>query len=155
MVDKTKETIDKDDSIETSEWLGNHDFNEIIETTNMEILDKYDLIPKDDFTKIRKVKIMTLPTTKQVDSKEFKGKMTTMTINDSGKLYNLRCNSIATQRSIIQMAIKESQKHLKRKLKDKKEIDMSLILGKLYNLSRKSFKAQGFNAQALVFSEIA
>lgn len=149
--------VDKKETTKTPKtWLDEHDLDEIINTTHMEIIDTYNIIEKDDLLHSRKVIIETLPEIKVVEKGEHQGlELTTMNITDQGKLYQLLLNAKSTQRSIIRMAILESEKQLNRKIKDKSEIDMSLIIGKLYLLKRERVKVKGYPEQRpLIFSEI-
>ena len=139
MVDK------KTENVKTDSWIDTHDLNEVIETTNLDILPKYDLIKESDLITVRKVVIMSLPKNVEVVKK---GKMLSLhfiTISDNGINYSLPFNSIALQRSFLSIAIKES------KAKSKTEIDLSKVLGKMLGLKREQFEAHGFIQAPLKF----
>lgn len=145
-----------DKQIDTMEWLRQHDLDEVINTVNLEILDDYSktVIMKDDFTTIRKVKIISLPKSKKIDSKKFKGTIHTMIINDSGKDYQLKADSIALQRSLIKIIMSEMKKNGIKNI-NPKNLDYNAIIDKFFNISRTSFtNKNGYTNQCLVFDEI-
>lgn len=116
--------------------LDNIDMDELVGTTNLDIIDKYDIIDKDDTTTIRKVVIKSLPEPKFI--KEIKGKpfnkyLLYMLISDSGKLYSLNVDAISTRRSIGSIAIKLC------KAKTKEQVDLSIVIGKLVGIKREAF----------------
>ena len=127
---------------ETS-WLDTHDLNEVINTTNLEILPKYDIIAKDDLITTRKVVIDSLPIRKFIEKAN--KDLDYITIVDNGIKYSLPFNSIALQRSYIALAIKESN------ATKQSEIDFSKILGKTYGLKREKFTAHGYEQAPLKF----
>ena len=142
MVDKTEKT--------EKSWLDGINLTELIETTNMDIKPKYSLIPKDDFLTIRRVSIISLPITKDVvKNKGTKNEKTLslsfMEISDNGIIYSLPANSMSLRRSIISCAITLSE------IKDIKDLDLSVVLGKLLGIKREKFTAKGYDAQALKF----
>jgi len=112
-------------------WLDNHDLDELIDTTNKEIKPKYEMIPKGNTEIIRKVIISTLP--KDFISEKKGLELTAMVIIDNGIEYSLPFDSIALQRSLISLAIKECE------AKTKKDIDLSKLLGKMYGIKREQF----------------
>jgi len=131
MVDD-KKTVKTDDS-----WLDEHNLNEIVDTTNLNILPKYDAIPENDLITTRKVIIESLPIDKHVVKKDkTELDLTFITISDNGIKFSLPFNSKALQRSLISLAIKES------KAMNKKDIDFSKILGKMYGLKREQFSVE-------------
>ena len=139
--EKAKET-DNTEVIEN--WLDNHDLDELIETTNMKILPKYEIIVENDLITSRKVIINSLP--KKVFVEKANQDLEYMTIIDSGIKYSLPFNSKALQRSLISLAIKES------KAKTRETIDMSKVLGKMYIIKRKQFTSKsGFTTAPLSF----
>ncbi len=139
---ESKQTID---TTKTPNWLDNHNLDEIFSTTKLGILEKYNLIPDDDFTTVRKVMIQTLPEAKEVEKDGKKVCIYVMEIRDGLTTYQLSASSLALQRSILECAIKLS------KAKDKSEIKLDSVLNKLVGIKRVAFKAQGFDATALKF----
>ena len=131
------------ESIES--WLDSHNLDEIIDTTNLDILPKYDIIQENDLITIRKVVIAGIP--KRVDVVKEGTNLTLdfLSITDSGVKYSLPFNSKALQRSYIALAIKEC------KATNKSEIDFSKIIGKMYGLKREQFTAKGFTQAPLKF----
>ena len=130
--DKTDKNVKNSETKETKEtWLDQHDLTEIIATTNLDILPKYEIIAENDLITSRKVIIDSIPVRKFI-SKANKD-LDYITIIDSGIKYNLPFNSIALQRSYISLAIKEC------KATTIKEIDFSKILGKMYGIKREQF----------------
>jgi len=139
----TKETSNKVDTNET--WLDSHDLNELIETTKLEILPKYDLIQEDDLLTSRKVIIESLPESKEIVKNGKTLNLTFITIRDNDIKYSLPFNSKALQRSLIQIAIKES------KAIKQTDIDLSKVIGKFVGLKREQFEAKGFIQQPYKF----
>ena len=119
------------------------DLAELLETTNMDILPKYNLISENDLTTIRKVKIEKLPYTKYIEKVE--KELTFMIISDNGIKYSLSCDSIALRRSILSCAIKIT------KAKDIESIDLSKIVGILLGIKREKFTAKGFTQSPFKF----
>jgi len=140
MVDDKK----TDKSVE-SNWLDEHNLNELIDTTNLNILPKYDMIPKDDLITTRKVVIVSLPKAVSVEKDGTMLNLQFITISDNGITFSLPFNSKALQRSLISLAIKES------KAIHKKDIDFSKILGKMYGLKREQFTTKGYTQSPLKF----
>ena len=134
---------DKTDKKDKTSWLDTHDLNEIINTTNLDILPKYEIISENDLITTRKVIIDSLPIRKFIEKAN--KDLDYITIIDNGIKYSLPFNSIALQRSYIALAIKES------KATKQSEIDFSMILGKTYGLKREKFTAHGFEQAPLKF----
>ena len=132
-----------DKNVEATSWLDTHDLNEVINTTNLDILPKYDIIIENDLITTRKVIIDSLPIRKFIEKAN--KDLDYITIIDNGIKYSLPFNSVALQRSFISLAIKES------KATKQEEIDFSKILGKMYGLKREQFTAQGFTQSPLKF----
>ena len=133
MVDKKTDNTEK----AKESFFDDINLKEIVKTTNMDILDKYDLIEADDNTTIRKVKIIELPKkvlVKEIKGKPFNKKLWFMTISDNGKLYSLNADSISLRRSIVSLAIKLS------KAKTEQEIDFEKILNVLVGICRTKFE---------------
>lgn len=130
-------TGEKNEAKETN-WLDDHDLDEIIETSKLDILPKYELIKKGDLITSRKIMIIGLPETKIIEKDGETLKLTFITIKDNDIKYSLPFNSKALQRSLVSLAIKES------KAKTKKDIDFSKVLGKLIGIKREEFTAKGF-----------
>ena len=143
IMSEKKKPNKSNDSMET--WLDEHNLDEIVETTNLDILPKYDIIPKDDLITIRKVVISGIPKRVDVVKDGSNLSLDFLSITDSGVKYSLPFNSKALQRSYISLAIKEC------KAKDKTEIDFSKIIGKMYGLKREQFTAKGFTQAPLKF----
>jgi len=134
------ETNDFDDS-----WLDKHDLDEIIKTTNLNILPKYEIIQENDLLTTRKVIIDGIPKRVDVIKDNTNLKLLYLTIIDSGVHYSLPLNSIALQRSYIALAIKEC------KATSKEQIDFSKIIGKMYGLKRETFTSKGYTQSPLKF----
>ena len=128
-------------------WLDNHDLNELITTTNKDIKPKYEMIPKGNTDIIRKVIIISLP--KDFISEKKGLELTAMTINDTGIEYSLPFDSVALQRSLISLAIKECD------AKTVKDIDLSKVIGKMYGIKREQFTAKGFTQSPLKFFNLS
>lgn len=121
---------------ESNALLDDIDLDELIETTNLDILPKYEAIDKDDLTTIRKVVIHSLPKFSYVEKV---GKdLRFMVISENGVKFSLPADSIALRRSLISLAIKEC------KATTKEAIDMSKVIGKMYGIKRERFEAKGF-----------
>ena len=141
-------TTDKKETKKTIEplnWLDAHDLNEVFETTQLDILPKYDIIKTDDLTTIRKIKITSLPISKHLEVKGKELDLTFITISDNEMRYSLPFNSIALQRSFIGVAIKLS------KAKSVAEIDFSKVLNKIIGIKREQFEAKGFTQAPFKF----
>lgn len=140
MTNKTNESKKAEKSNET--FFDDIDLNELIETTKLEILPKYDIIKEDDLTTSRKVIIESLPIKKFIE--KIGKELWFMEISDNGIRYSLPCNSIALRRSLIALAIDKNTN-------DKTEIDFSKILGKSAFIKREQFTAKGFTQAPLKF----
>lgn len=140
-----KKTDKTDKSNDTNSWIENHDLVELVETTNLNILPKYDMIPENDLTTSRKVVICELPKSATVEKDGQILDLNFITISDNNIKYSLPFNSKALQRSFIAMAIKES------KALNYKDIDFSKIIGKMVGLKREQFTAKGFTQAPLKF----
>ena len=129
-------------------WVKDHDLTEILETSKLMILPKYDLIPENDLITSRRIRIVSLPETKQItkDGKDLV--LNFITISDNDIKYSLPFNSIALQRSFIGLAIKFSN------AKTKKDIDFSKVLNKLIGIKREQFTAKGFTQQPYKFYDL-
>lgn len=124
------------------------DLDELIETTQLEILPDFakEVIIKDDFKTVRKVIIESLPVFKEIDSEKFKGTIRVMKIIDNGVIYSLKADSIALRRSLFALDITMNQ------VKDKKDIDISRLIGKTVAIKRIQFTNKaGQTNQALQF----
>jgi len=134
---------------EIKTFLDDIDLDELVDTTWMDILPKYDLIPKDDLLTSRKVKILVLPKQKYIektkDGKVIDKELWFMAISDNDVKYSLNADSIALRRSIGSIAIKLS------KAKVKSEIDLSKVLNVLVGIKRREFTAKGFKQAPLQF----
>ena len=137
--DKTNKTIESDS------WLNEHDLTELINTTNLNILPKYDMIPENDLITTRKVVITSLPKAVSVMKDNTMLNLHFITISDNGISFSLPFNSKALQRSLISLAIKES------KAINKKDIDFSKVIGKMFGLKREQFESKGFIQAPLKF----
>jgi len=127
-------------------WIDTINLDELIETTNLNIIPKFDLIAKGDLITTVKAKILSIPKEKELTKKD--GEKLTIPIMEvevQGIKYQLFCSSIALQRSIISLAIKECNADTRDK------IDLSKIIGKTYNLKRDEFTAKGFTQAPLKF----
>lgn len=142
--DKKVDNVDNKDFIIPNDI----DIDELIETTNLNILPDYakEIIPKDDFQTTRKVVIETLPKIKNIDTEKFTGKRRFMTISDNGILYSVAIDSISFYRSFIALDIKIN------KVKEKKDIDLSRLIGKTVGIKRIQFtNKDGLTNQCLNF----
>ena len=128
-----------------SSWLDGHDLTELVNTSNLNILPKYDMIPENDLITMRKIVIVGLPKSVIVDKDDKTLNLNFITISDNGIEYSLPFNSKALQRSFIILAVKES------KAMNKTEIDFSKIIGKMYGIKREQFTAKGFTQSPLKF----
>jgi len=144
MVDdkKTNKTIKTNDS---NSWLDQHDLNELIETSNLDILPKYEIIKEDDLITSRRVIIDSLPKHVSTIKNNTNLELEYVNIIDSEIKYSLPFNSKALQRSFIILAIKESN------AKEPKDIDFSKLIGKMYGLKREQFTAKGYTQSPLKF----
>ena len=138
--DKTIKTNDSNDS-----WLDQHDLNELIETSNLDILPKYEIIKENDLITSRKVIIDSLPKHVSTVKNNTNLELEYVNIMDSEIRYSLPFNSKALQRSFIILAIKESN------AKKPNEIDFSKLIGKMYGLKREQFTTKGFTQSPLKF----
>lgn len=132
MTPKETENIPKIPSI-----IDDIDLNELIKTTNLNIIEKYNLIPTDDLTTARRVVIKSLPKpvfVKKIKNTEFNKYLLFMTISDNGKLYSINVDAISTRRSLIACAIKTSN------IANKDDIDLSVLIDKMVGIKRTSFK---------------
>jgi len=136
----------KSDNAENISLYDDIDLDEIVETTNLNILPKYEQIAKDDLTTIRKIVILSLP--KPVYIEKVKKQLRFMMISENGVKFSLPADSIALRRSLISLAIKES------KAKSKDDIDMSKVIGKMYGIKREQFTAKGFTQSPFKFFEL-
>ena len=120
---------------EKSAITDNIDISELIETTNLNILENFanTIIPKDDFQTTRRIIIESLPKVKDIDTKKFKGTRRFMTISDNGILYSLPIDSISLYRSFIALDIKMND------VKEKSEIDLSRLIGRQVGIKRIEF----------------
>lgn len=120
---------------ENSAIPDNIDISELIETTNLNILENFanTIIPKDDFQTTRRIIIESLPKVKDIDTKKFKGTRRFMTISDNGILYSLPIDSISLYRSFIALDIKMND------VKEKSEIDLSRLIGRQVGIKRIEF----------------
>jgi len=141
----TKDNV-KSDNTENISLYDDIDLDEIVETTNLNILPKYEQIGKDDLTTIRKIIILSLP--KPVYIEKVKKQLRFMMISENGVKFSLPADSIALRRSLISLAIKES------KAKSKDDIDMSKVIGKMYGIKREQFTAKGFTQSPFKFFEL-
>lgn len=131
-------------------WIDGHNLDELLSTTNLDILPDFskEVIREGNLTTSRKVIIETLPERKEISDKQGNTKKADyITISDNGIIYQCPCGK-ACQRSLISLAIKLKQKELKRKLKDKSEIDLSIILGKVAIARRRVFKTDDMDEPA-------
>lgn len=139
----TKNTNTSDKSI-----LDNINLDELIKTTNLEILPNYtkDVILDNDLKTIRQVIIESLPEAKDIESEKFTGQRLFMKIKDNGILYNLSADSVSLRRSLIALDIQENN------VQSKDEIDLSRLIGKMYNIKRVKFTSKnGLTNTALNF----
>lgn len=127
----TKEANKNDNSNETSVF-DDINLDELINTTNLNISDKYDMIDADDLKTIRKVKIVELPVRKNV--KKFNKDLLFMKISDNDKVFSIGADSISLRRSLLACAIKLCN------AETKEQIDLSVLIGKLVNIQRTEFK---------------
>lgn len=138
--------VDKKDSNQTISWLDSHDLDEVIKTSDMRILPKYNGIMEKDLLTTRRVIIESLPVDKHIKTKDGKElDLTFITISDNDVMYSLPFNSKALQRSLLTLAIRESN------ASNKSEIDLSKVIGKMVGLKREQFKAKGFDAESYKF----
>lgn len=119
-------------------WLGNHDLDEVIETTNLDILPKFDLINDGDLETTKHIKLLGLPFSKEIEKDGKELTLTFLEISHKGIKYSLPFNSKALQRSFLSIAIKECS------AENPSEIDLSIMLGKKVGIKREQFKAKGF-----------
>lgn len=128
--------------------LDDIDIDNVIKTANMDILPDYanEVIPKDDFKTIRKVIIETLPTFKEIDTKKFKGTRKFMQISDNNVIFQLAIDSKSLMRSLVALDVKM---HV---VKEKKELDLSRLIGKMVGIKRVEFtNKDGYINQCLNF----
>ena len=145
MTTDKKESEKPIEPLENNNWLNSHDLNELIETTKLEILPKYDLIKPDDLITSRKVKILSLPVSKYIEKDGKKLNLTFITISDNDIAYSLPFNSIALQRSLLSLAIEKSKADIK------ENIDLSVVLNVLIGIKREQFTAKGFTQSPYKF----
>ena len=134
---------------ENPNWLSQHNLNEIMETSKLDILPKYDIITENDLITSRKVVILSLPESKEIKKDDKVLNLTFITISDNDIAYSLPFNSIALQRSFITLAIQMS------KAKSQKDIDFSKVLGKFVGIKREQFTAKGFTQSPLKFYNLS
>lgn len=129
------------------------DISEIVETTNMDILPKYDKIPKGNLDIARRISIGKIPYYKFIpkdkDGKEINAWLRFMEILDNGIRYSLSADSVALRRSLNSCAIKVLR------ITDSKEFnaetDLQCLEGMTLIVKRRQFKAKGFTQAPLQF----
>lgn len=137
--------VKENDKTDKTNWLEQHDLKEVFETTQLDILPKYDLIPTKDLKTTRKISIVSLPISKHIVKNDKELDLTFITILDNEIKYSLPFNSKALQRSFIGIAIKLSN------AKSQSEIDFSKVIGKTIGIKREQFTAKGFTQAPLKF----
>ena len=137
-----EENIDK---IDEFEWLLTHDLEELVNTANLKILPPFNFINEDDLKTTLNIIIRDLPKTKHVISKDktIDANIPYAIVEFNGIEYSLQSGSKALQRSMIIKAIEYTQMKLKKTI-TKNEIDLSILIDKMFSIKREKFTTKGF-----------
>ena len=139
----------KQDELKEVDMFKDIDIDELIETTKLEILPKYETIKPKDTTTERIVKIVSLPKAKFIEKKAdgslLNKDLLFMTISDNSIVYSLSAESIALRRSLIALAMKLCNAEVKA------DIDMSVLIDKYAIIKRVEFTAKGFTQSPIQF----
>ena len=137
-----EENIDK---IDEFEWLLTHDLEELVNTANLKILPPFNFINEDDLKTTLSIIIKDLPKTKHIISKDgsIDANIPYAIILFNGIEYSLQSGSKGLQRSMIIKAIELTQVKLKKTI-TKDEIDLSILIDKMFSIKREKFTAKGF-----------
>jgi len=139
----------KQENSEKVDMFKDIDIDELIKTSKLEILPKYETIQPKDLTTERLIKIVSLPKAKYIEKKAdgsiLDKNLLFMVISDNGIDYSLSAESIALRRSLIVLAMKLCN------AETKDDIDMSILIDKFAIIKRVQFKAKGFVQQPIQF----